>query len=85
MDPTDEALYAKPYTQLQSLSDEELVERHDKIAVGAVNVSYYLAELSRRTVERQGNQMVRLTRVIAALTVVNVLAVVVIGLIGLSG
>lgn len=56
----------------------DLVAQHDKLAGHTqVGISYYLDELHRRTVVRQGKRMERLTRVIAVLTVVNVAAVVV--------
>jgi hypothetical protein len=43
----------------------------------AVRVDYYLEELHRREIQRQGQRMERLTWVILALTVVNVGAVLV--------
>ena len=71
------APYAKTISTLRGLSDEELIEWHDQLAgATTVGVNYYLAELQRRTVERQGRLMIRLTWVIAALTAVNVVAVV---------
>jgi hypothetical protein len=68
---------------LRSLSDEELVRQHDEHITGefrpgvAVRVDYYLEELQRREILRQGQRMERLTWVILALTVVNVGAVLV--------
>jgi len=69
---------AKTMAELRSLSDKELVQQHDMLARSTVvGISYYLSELERRTAERQGRQMLRLTWVVTALTVVNVIAVVV--------
>jgi hypothetical protein len=74
--------WGKTIAELRSLPDDELIAQHDELIVGefrpgvAVGTNYYLNELSRRVVERQGRILVRLTRVIAALTVVNVAAVI---------
>jgi hypothetical protein len=68
-----EGLYAKNLAELRSLSDEQLREKHDSIATGSVGVEYYRNELNRRTMKRQGQTMLRLTYVIAALTVVNLM------------
>ncbi len=69
---------AKTIAELRSLSDDELVKQHDQLAAStSVGVSYYLEELERRSVDRQGRRMLRLTWVVTALTVVNVVAVVV--------
>jgi hypothetical protein len=68
---------AKTIAELRSLSDGELIKQHDKLAESTqVGTGYYLAELERRQVERQGRQMLRLTWVVTALTIVNVVAVV---------
>jgi len=63
--------------QLRSLSDDELVRRHDvlmnpDIGIGFLGPDDYLAELNRRAADRQTTWLVRLTWVIAALTVVLV-------------
>jgi len=69
---------AKSIAELRSLSDEELIEQHDKLAESTmVGVNYYLAEIERRRIDRQQRQMLRLTWVVTVLTVVNVAAVVV--------
>lgn len=69
---------AKTISDLRSLSDEQLIEQHDQLAQNTVvGISYYLEELERRQVERQGRLMIRLTWVITALTAVNVVAVIV--------
>jgi hypothetical protein len=68
---------AKTIADLQSLSDDELVEQYDKLAGSTqVGINYYLAELERRRVDRQSRQMLRLTWVVTGLTVVNVVAVI---------
>jgi hypothetical protein len=80
----DEPIYAKTIAELGSLSDQDLAEQHDRLVnLGhvSVGVSYYLSELSRRTVEKQNRRMEKLTGFIAVLTVINVIAVIV----GLSG
>lgn len=70
------------------MTDEELVDLHDKMVVGIGNYTvgpdYYLRELARREQERQTESMVeqtatmvKLTKWIGLLTVVNVVAVVV--------
>jgi len=69
---------AKTITELRALSDEQLIEQHDQLAKNTVvGISYYLSELERRQVERQGRLMLRLTWVVTVLTVINVAAVVV--------
>jgi hypothetical protein len=71
---------AKSIAELRSLSDAELIEQHDILAGdagGGVGVNYYLAELERRRAGRQAHQMLALTWVVAALTVVNVVAVII--------
>jgi hypothetical protein len=69
---------AKTISELRGLSDEQLIEQHDHLAENTVvGISYYLSELERRQVERQGRLMLRLTWVVTVLTVINVAAVVV--------
>jgi hypothetical protein len=66
------------WTQLQALSDEEVMRRHDKL-VGknfAASPDYWLRELARRDAQRQADRMLCLTRVVTVLTVVNVVAVI---------
>jgi hypothetical protein len=74
----DEAREPKPLHVLRGMTDDKLVTAHDAViaAPGLVGQDYYLAELARRAADRQTTTMVRLTWVIAALTVVNVVAVV---------
>lgn len=68
---------AKTIAELQLLSDAELIAQHDTLSQGSnVGIRYYLDELARRRVDRQSRLMLRLTWLIAALTVVNVIAVI---------
>jgi len=60
--------------QLRSLTDEKLVHRYDVLmdrenGIGILGPDEYLAELNRRAADRQTTWLVRLTWVIAALTV----------------
>jgi hypothetical protein len=69
---------AKKISELRSLSDDELIRQHDMLtATTTAGTGYYLDELHRREVVRQGRLMLRLTWVVTALTAVNVVAVVV--------
>jgi hypothetical protein len=71
--------------ELRAASDEELIERHDRLAKDTiVGVNYYLEELARRDAQAQGDRVesltktvVNLTWVIAILTAVNVAAVLI--------
>jgi hypothetical protein len=66
---------AKTIAELRSLSDDELIEQHDKLAASTqVGTRFYLAELERRQVDRQNRLMIGLTVAIFSLTVVNVVA-----------
>ncbi len=71
-------VYAKTLADLRNLDEKELVRLHDLLVAGGQTIreEYYLAELARRDAEKREKTMVRLTYVIAALTVVNVVAVV---------
>jgi hypothetical protein len=74
-----------PLQELRAASDAELIERHDRLAQNtSVGVNYYLEELARRESYRQGERVreltqtvVNLTWIIAALTAVNVAAVLI--------
>ena len=69
---------AKTIAELRELSDEQLIEEHDRATANVVvGISYYLDEIHRREVDRQQRQMLRLTWVVTVLTVINVAAVVV--------
>ena len=54
--------------QLRALSDEELIQEHDKKALNTVaGTKYYMEELDRRSRERNEKMMFKLT-VISAFT-----------------
>lgn len=54
---------------LRSLTDDDLIRLHDRLAKNTVvGIAYYLDELERRTFERQGARMIALTQQIEALT-----------------
>jgi len=75
-----EALYAKKLSELHGLTYDELVKQHDELIDAGgytANPSYYRQEIERRDDERKTTTMVRLTWAIAALTLVNVIAVLV--------
>ena len=71
---TDEAMYAKDLKSLRAMPDAALIEAHDALlrqrrhTVGPPN---YLTELARRDADRQTRTMVRLTWVVAGLTLAN--------------
>lgn len=72
------------YSDLQRLTDEELVARYDSAAEHTVvGTDFYLDELSRRGTRRQSETMLQFTRqmrswtiVIVMLTVINVAFVI---------
>ncbi len=74
-----------PYEQIVRLSDEELISRYNALATHTtVGTSFYIEELARRQTLRDSARMLQLTvsittltRSIFALTIVNVLVVVV--------
>ncbi|MCK9426795.1 MAG: hypothetical protein M0Q21_12215 [Ignavibacteriaceae bacterium] len=54
---------------LRSITDEQLIQEHDKIAIHVEpGISYYLDELSRRKFERQNEAMLRYTKWITMMT-----------------
>lgn len=71
--------------QLRKLTDDEVIALHDAIAVHTqVGVQFYLDEINRREQNKQTDLMVKYTKLmlwltifVAALTVVNVVAVIV--------
>lgn len=68
---------AKTIAELRAMSDDELIEQYDKLAGRTqVGTGFYLAELERRQADRQNRLMIGLTVAIAALTVVNVVALI---------
>jgi hypothetical protein len=74
------AIYPKTLGELRALTDDELIQQHDSMVEGGgytVGLDYYLREVSRREAERQTSTMLRLTWALFALTVVNVVAVVI--------
>jgi hypothetical protein len=74
-----EPIYAKSLSGLRVMTDAEIVAAHDGLLETGrypIGVDYYLTELARREADRQTRTIVRLTRVITALTVVNVVAVI---------
>lgn len=63
--------------ELRSLSDEELVTRHDGLARGTqVGVQHYLSELARRDHDRQTKAILRYTVWITIMTVIITIATV---------
>jgi hypothetical protein len=71
--------------ELRKLSDKEVIALHDEVAVHTVaGVQFYLDEINRREQNKQTDlmvkytkQMLMLTVFVAALTVVNVIAVII--------
>ena len=62
-------------SDLQNLTDDELVEWHDSQAkTTVVGIQYFLDELNRRYQERQTKAMLRFTKWITVMTVVITLA-----------
>ena len=60
---------------LRTMSDEQLIQEHDKIAIHVVpGISYYLDELSRRKFERQNDAMLSYTKSIKFMTCVVTIA-----------
>jgi hypothetical protein len=60
---------AETIEELRSLSDEEVIHKHDRIATTTVvGTQHYLSELARRDTIRQGERMERLTVSINRLT-----------------
>ena len=65
-------------SDLRSLTDDELVERHDSQAkTTVVGTQYFLDELNRRYQERQTKAMLRFTKWITVMTVVITSATVI--------
>lgn len=63
--------------ELRSIPTSELIKRHDKLAESTVvGVEYYLNELARRDQNSQTAAMLRLTRCIAVMTGVMVMATI---------
>jgi hypothetical protein len=61
---------AEKVAELRRLSNQELIDRHDQMVTHmAGGINYYLDELARREARQKTDQMLLLTRVMAALTV----------------
>lgn len=66
------------YRELRKISDEELIDQHDKESkCTVVGTNYYLEELARRGSQRVNDSMLRCTKWITAMTAVMLLATVV--------
>lgn len=66
------------YRELRKMSDEELIDQHDKESkYTVVGTSYYLEELARRDSQRVNDSMLRCTKWITAMTAIMLLATVV--------
>jgi len=58
-------------SELRSLSDDELVNRHDRLAQHTqVGTNHYLRELQRRDMDRQTRATLRYTGWITVMTVI---------------
>ena len=67
---------APSYGELSAMSDAELVRRHDEIAqTTQVGLAWYLDGSARRPMQRQTDTLVRLTWLIALMTLANVVLV----------
>ena len=63
------------FDNLKKLSDEELVRRHDEIAVSTMTgVTHYLDELRAREGARINTSVMKMTKVILVCTVVITIA-----------
>jgi hypothetical protein len=64
---------APKWAELESMTWNELIKRHDLEADNTnVGLNHYFLELNRRVADRQTRDMLKLTRFVAALTVVNI-------------
>ena len=68
----------KPLKELQDMSEEELIEIHDRLMNGRVinDTEYIVRELNRRYQKRQTDRMLCFTIVITACTVLVTIATV---------
>ena len=63
---------------LRALSDEQIIERHDRLAERTeADVNYYLREIARRDQDRQTNKMVKSTKRITIMTVVIMISTII--------
>ena len=68
------AYEALSWAELKELSNDELIRKHDKLAVMTVRIEYYLEELRYRSHLSVSNRIEKLTWVITGLTVVVTVA-----------
>ena len=69
---------SETYREFLEMSDDELIERHDRRASNTmVGTGHYLDELTRRRQERNTEQIMRMTVVMAVLTGVITIATLV--------
>ncbi len=69
---------AETIAELRVLSDEELIERHDRHASSVqVATAHYLNELHRRDQRRVSETIIKLTRWITAMTAVITVATII--------
>jgi hypothetical protein len=62
---------AESIAQLRALSDSELMQKHDDLAVSTqVGINHYLQELYRRDQNRVADAMLRYTRWLTAMTAI---------------
>lgn len=65
------------YQNLQKMTVEQLIAKHDEVAVStSVGINYYLEELQRRQIENSNKVMVRCTIAITFMTAIMLLATV---------
>lgn len=77
--------YIPKYTELEALTDDELIARYDAAAVNtAVGTGFYREEIARRQMAKESTRMLQLTQtmrtltwVILGLTTVNAILVAV--------
>lgn len=69
---------SETFAELQTLSDEDLVRKHDHLATTtAPGTNHYLQELARRDQHRQTQAILRYTLCVAIMTAVITIATVV--------
>ena len=68
------AYEALSWAELKELSNDELIRKHDELAVMTVRIEYYLEELRYRNHLSVSNRIEKLTWVITGLTVVVTVA-----------
>lgn len=69
---------AETIRELQVLSTEQLIQKHDEIAAGTtVGTNHYLAELARRDQQQTNCELLRLSRTMTRLTWVITFATII--------